>query len=152
MVSNYIDISNLSSSKELNKMEPNNINFNNERSKRALSRHSDLNQIKYLQKLTTHNYYTKKPNISNSISKNNNNKSISMENDEEIIDIIKSMENDNTVNKNKNINVESPVKFEKYNGYNYDNYIRMNRLKKKPMKEINSYLKNKDYSISLVDN
>ena len=152
VVSNYIDISNLSSSKELNKMEPNNINFNDERSKRALSRHSDLNQIKYLQKLTTHNYYTKKPNISNSISKNNNNKSISMENDEEIIDIIKSMENDNTVNKNKNINVESPVKFEKYNGYNYDNYIRMNRLKKKPMKEINSYLKNKDYSISLVDN
>ena len=152
IMTNYLDISNLSNSKELNKMELNNLNFNNERTKRALSRHSDLNQMKYVQRLTTYNFFTKKPNISKSISKNHN-KSISIENDEDILDLIKSMENDNNYNKDKIINVESPVKFEKYNGYNnYNNYIRMNRLKKKPIKEINSYMKNKDYSISLIDN
>ena len=147
LITNYLDISNLSSSKELNKIEPKNNNYE-QKTNRALSRHIDINNLRYLQRFITYSNQNK-INESNSISKRNN-KSISVENDDDIIDLINSMEN-NEIYRNHSLKVESPIKLEKHNGYNYDIYKRMNGLKRKEYKEFNSYMKTKEYS-SLIDN
>ena len=149
LIDNYLDINNLSSSKDLNITESNNYNFNNnyneERTNRIILRNSDISGLKYLQRFTTFN--NKRSNESNNISKKRNN-SISVENDDDLIDIINSMENKD---KNKNIKAESPIKFENPNRYNCSNYKVVNGLKRKGNKDFNLYIKESEY-LSNIDN
>ena len=149
LIDNYLELSNVSSSKDLNIIETNNYNFKNnyneERTSRVILRHSDINGLKYLQRFTTFN--NKKSNESTSIRKKHNN-SISLENDDDLIDIINYMENKD---KNKSIKAESPIKLEKHNGYNCSNYKVINGLKRKGYKDFNLYIKKSEYS-SNIDN
>ena len=147
LIDNYLDLSNLSSSKDLNIIESNNYNLNNnyneERTNRVILRNSDISGLKYLQRFITFN--NKKSNESNSIRKKHNN-SISVENDDDLIDIINSIENKD---KNKSIKAESPIKIEKPNGYNYSNYKIINGLKRKGYKDFNLYIKKSEYSSNI---
>ena len=145
LVSNYLDLSNLSSKKELSKIDSNIEKYRNERENRALSRHSEINSMKYLQKITNNDLGNKKINESYNINKKNN-KSISIENEDEIIDLINTIDD-----KNKTINIESPIKFEKNSGFNFDNYKKLNGLRRKALKSINTYGKNLDCSSSLIN-
>ena len=150
LLTNRLDLSNLSSTTELNRIE---TKGNNYKESRALYRNSEINYLKYLERITT--YYddrNKRRNDSNSIAKKNN-QSFSMDNDDDLRDIISSMETNNNLYKNKMVKKGTPVKFEKYNGYNYDNYKKMNGLKRKIFNRINSSSKNyNNYSTSLLEN
>ena len=145
LTSNNLDISNLSSSKELKKIEPKKNKYREERITRALTRNSDIKNIKYLQKISSFNYYNKRPNNSNSLITKKN-KSISIENDDDIIDIINTMENDSYMNTNESIKTEFPIKLQRYKKLNFEKYKKLSSLQKKPIKDINSFIKNNDYS------
>ena len=142
-----LDLSNLNSSKEVNKIEPKINKYRYEIINQGLSKPSDRSGMRYLQRLTTYNIFNKKKsNDSISINKNNNN-SISLNEDEDIINIINSMEK---LDNNKTIQVESPLRKEKNNFF--EKYKKINGLKKKPFKHIKSYIKSNEYSTSLFKN
>ena len=146
---NFFNSSNLDSTKHLNEIDVNNKNNKNQKLYKALSRHSEINCMKYLQKLSTYNELgVKRRNDSNNIS-NDNNKSISIENNDDIIDIINTLENKN---ENKTIKIESPIKIEKHNEYNYEKLKKMNGYKKKIFNLNDSLEKNKENSTLLNDN
>ena len=148
LITNNLDLSNLSSTKELNKIDIKNINnLNMDRTK---SRHSEINCMKYLQRYTTYNNFgVKRRNESNSYSKKHN-KSISLGDNEELLDIIKTLDNDGNIN--KTIKIESPIKFDNDNEYNIAKIKKLSKIKKRVFNGINPTSKNKDNSISLIDN
>ena len=153
---NYLNFSNLSSSKDLNKNEIKNSNQNyDEKTTRTITAQSDIVKLKFLHNLSTYNNLSaRKFNESNSI-KNDNIKTISIENDEDIIEIINSIDKNNNINENKNNNVkiESPIKSEiNHNENLFEKYKKINILKKKPFHDINSYINNKEFSSSRKDN
>ena len=153
LITNNLDLSNLSSTKELNKIDIKKIN--NQNLERAQSRHSEINCMKYLQRYTTYNNLgIKRRNDSNSISKKHN-KSISLGDNEELLDIIKTLDNAGNININKTIKIESPIKYDNENEYNIakiKKLNKLNKLQKRVFNGIDPSGKNKDNSISLIDN
>ena len=157
LISKILDSSNVSSSKDLNKL---NIRrkYQNLRASRALSRHSDANCMRYLQRLTSYNDFEKRRRIeSNSTGKNNNINLSRIQKDELIENNDNNLDNDNIIDSNNinvfkkdSINIESPVKFNKPDGYNYDKYMKMKKLRIKFYNQIN--INKKDVSTSLLNN
>ena len=142
---NYLDISNLNSNKDLNSLELKRLRYRAKMQNRASSRHSDIICFKYLQKFTNFNEFgNNRETNPNSVGKKNIRITSKIPNDE-----IYSKNNTIYINDTIDINNDSPIKFEKYDKYNYYYYKKMNGLKRKVYKDI--YAKNKDYSISLID-
>ena len=157
LISNILDSSYVSSSKDLNKL---NIRrkYQNLRASRELSRYSDANCMRYLQRLTSYNNIGKRRRIgSNSFSKNNNINLSRIPKDELIENNDNNLDNENTID-NSNINVvkkdsikiESPVKFNNPDGYNYNKYLKMIKLRDKFYNQIR--INKKDISTSLLNN
>ena len=155
--SNILDSSNVSSSKDLNKL---NIRrkYQNLRANRALSRHSEANCMRYIHRLTSYKNLGKKRSIdSNSVSKNNN-INLSRITKDELIENNDNLDKDNTIDNNNNINaykadsikIESPVKFNVPEGYNYNRYMNMKKLRGKFYNQIS--IIQKDVSTSLLNN
>lgn len=152
-----LNSSNVSSSKDLNKI---NIRrkCQNLRTSRALSRHSDANCMRYLQRLTSYNDFGKIRRIeSNSVSKNGKINLSIIHKGELIENNEKNLDNDNTADdnnikaiKNDSIKIESPVKYNNPDGNNYDKYIKMKKLRGKFYNQIN--IRKKDVSTSLLNN
>jgi len=156
IISNILDSSNVSSSKDLNKL---NIRrkYQNLRVSRALSRHSDANCIRYLQRLTSYNDFGRRRIESNSVSKNNNLNLSRIPKDELIENNENNLDNDNTIDnnninivKNDPIKIESPVRFNKPDGYNNNKYMKMKKLRDKFYNQIS--INKKDVSTSLLNN
>ena len=142
LISSYLDLSSISNTKE----------FKNNKINRPF-RHSEMNCMKYLKKCTTYNefgnnLYAIKRNESISMKKNNN-KSISIDNNDDIIDIIKSLDNDD--NKNKTINIDSPLKQENDN-INIIEKVRKIGVLKNKLFNGDIFDKKKENSIVLIDN
>ena len=137
---NCLEFSNLSNAKELIKINKELINKN-----RALSRQTEMKYIKYSQRLSTYkNLSVKNRNVSNTKIKGY--RCISLENN----DINNSIDNDNNINKNKTLRMESPIILEKHNEYYLNNRKNMNQLNGKVLNVNNSLDENEEYS--LIDN
>ena len=141
---------NLSSSKDLNKNEiKNHIQNNNGKTIKSLIGHSDIAKLKFLHRLSTYNNLSARKNNDSSSIKKDNFKTISIENDDDIIEIINSMDKNNNLNNNKNstLKVESPIKSQNIRNENFfEKYKRISILKKKPLQYINSFIYNKEFS------
>ena len=137
LIPSYLDLNSISNIKEL---KNNKIN--------RPFRHSEMNCVKYLKKCTTYNEFGNKRNESIS-TKTNNNKSISIDNNDDIIDIIKSLDNED--NKTKTINIDSPLKQENDNINIIEKIRKIGVLKNKLFKG-DMFDKKKDNSIVLIDN
>ena len=153
---NYLNFSNLNSSKDLNKNKiKSNIQKYDENTSKALSSQSDIVKLKFVHRLSTYNILSaKRSNNSNSRRKDNI-KNISIENDDDIIEIINSMDKYSNLDDNKNntLKVESPIKTEIELKENFfKKYKRMSVLKKKPFHDINSFINDKEISSTRKDN
>ncbi len=135
LITSYLDISNISNNKELNNCKIN----------RPL-RHSEIDCVKFLQKYTTCNDFGNKKNESISM-KTNNNKSISIDNNDDLIDIINTL--DNGDNKNKTIKMDSPPRLENDSLYNIEKIRKINAFKNRLFN--GDILDKKDNSIILID-
>ena len=130
---NYLNFSNISISKDLNKNEiKNNNKKNSGKSIRALIEHSDIIKLKFLHSLSTYNNLSaRRNNDSISIRKDNINNA-SIENDDDIIEIINSMDKNNKFHKNNNLKIESPIKSENIRNENFfEKFKKISILKKK---------------------
>ena len=152
IISNNLDISNQSSTNELNLLEFKRKKYQNQRANRAFTRHSEMNCLRHLQKLSIYNDFSSlgtRINESNNVSKKNF-KDVSRFSKEELDEKYNdSIENKTTTVKNEEIKFESPIRFDKYEGYNYDNYKKLKDLRGKIFRDIN--IKNRHNSGYVMD-
>ena len=150
VISNNFDISNPSSTKELNPLEFKRKKYQNQRANRAFTRHSEINCLRHLK--NTYNDFSSlgtRTNESNNVSKKNF-KEVSKFSKEELDEKYNdSIENKTTTVKNEEIKFESPIRFDKYEGYNYDNYKKLKDLRAKVFRDIN--IKNRHNSGYMMD-
>jgi len=148
ILSNNLDISNPSSTQELNPLEFKRKKYQNQRANRAFTRHSEINCLRHLQRLPTYNDLSSLGTMtkeSNNVSRKNV-KDISRFSKEELDN--GSIENKTTVKKEE-IKYESPIRFDKYEGYNYGKYKKLKDLRAKIFRDIN--IKNRHNSGYMMD-
>ena len=152
IISNNLDTSNPSSSKELNQLEYKRKKYQNQRANRAFTRHSELNCVRHLQQLSTYNDLSSlgtRTNESNNASKKNLKDTSRFSREELDEKYNDSIENKTATVKNEEIKFESPRRFDKYEGYNYDKYKKLKELRGKVFRDIN--IKNRHNSGHLID-